>query len=175
MLIKSSTSGHYYFFSQWYLNICHAHQSRNKLDSIERVYIFPRIWSLSPYHKLSSQMFHRLSKIFSLLLYCAHIEKRRNNKKNSPFLAFGFLALRERKPLIKTFLVCGILLLDPEVENSFPHILQNLLSIFPSYSLFFLKFVLQMFLFSPFLTIVSGFFFLFSFLFSPRAISYRIC
>jgi hypothetical protein len=46
-----------------------------ELDSIERLYIFPRIRSLSPYHKLSSQMFQRLSKIFCLSCYTVHISK----------------------------------------------------------------------------------------------------
>lgn len=86
-------------FLNEYLNICHAHQPRKELDSIERVYIFPRIWSLSPYHKLSSQMFQRLSKIFSLLLYCAHIEKRRNNKKNSPFSCFWLFGIGREKTI----------------------------------------------------------------------------
>lgn len=84
-----------------------------------------------------------LSRSFlSPCFYTVHISKNEYEKKKLHlFLCFWlfFWYWGERKPLIKTFLVCGILLLGPEVENSFLHILQNLLPISLSLSLLLLE------------------------------------
>lgn len=94
-------------------NVCHAQHSTTRfhwksLHISENLIVV----SVSQVHRC----FGLKSHFFSFKL-CAHWEKRK--EKKSPFSLPW-----QRKPLIKTFLVCGILL--DEGENSFLHILQNL-------------------------------------------------
>lgn len=73
------------------------------IDSIERVYIFPRSWSLSPYHQV-----HRCFRISNLSTSSLCNDQ---NEKFTFLCCFYIIFFGiERKPLIKTFLVCGILL-----------------------------------------------------------------
>lgn len=93
------------FTNEPWKNVCHAHSTHKLVDSIERVYIFPRIWSLSPYHKFTDVLDWNLFLPFE---FSAHWEKRK----------LTFFLLWQRKPLIKTFLVCGILLDEGEFFSS---------------------------------------------------------